>query len=60
MNLQPINQTKLFGLENYFNELVIYIKNKLPNKILLSGQKGIGKSTFAYHFINYVLSKNEN
>ena len=31
----------------------------LPNKILLSGQKGIGKSTLAYHFINYVLSKNE-
>ena len=33
--------------------------NKLPNKILLSGQKGLGKSTLAYHFINYVLSKNE-
>ena len=32
----------------------------MPNKILLNGQKGIGKSTLAYHFINFVLSKNEN
>jgi len=31
----------------------------LPNKILLSGEKGIGKSTLAYHLINFVLSKNE-
>ena len=35
-------------------------KNKLPNKILLSGKKSIGKSTLAYHFINYVFSKNED
>ena len=33
--------------------------DKLPNKFLFSGQKGIGKSTLAYHFINYVLSKDE-
>jgi DNA polymerase-3 subunit delta' len=26
----------------------------------LSGQKGIGKSTLAFHFINYVLTLNEN
>ena len=56
----PINQTKLFGLNNFLIELVdLFEKNKLPNKILLSGQKGLGKSTMAYHFINYVLSKNE-
>ena len=30
-----------------------------PNKLLFSGEKGIGKSTLAYHFINYVLTKNE-
>ena len=30
--------------------LLIYIKNKLPNKILLSGQKGIGKSTLCLSF----------
>lgn len=59
-NLKPANQTQLFGLENYFKELVLLEnRGKLPNKILLSGQKGLGKSTLSYHFINYVLSKNE-
>ncbi len=58
--VDPINRTKLFGLEKYFSELVrLYENNILPNKILLSGQKGIGKATLAYHFINYVLSKKE-
>lgn len=56
----PINQTKLFGLDKFISEMIhLYKKEKLPNKILLSGQKGLGKSTMAYHFINYVLSKNE-
>ena len=58
--VDPINRTKLFGLEKYFSELVrLYENDILPNKILLSGQKGIGKATLAYHFINYVLSKKE-
>ena len=60
MNQAPITQTELYGLKNEFNELVnLYLKKKLPNKILLSGQKGIGKCTLAYHLINYVLSKDE-
>ena len=60
-HMRPINQTKLFGLNKFINELIQLDKiNKLPNKILLSGQKGIGKSTLAYHFINYALSKNED
>ena len=60
MNLAPINQTKLFGHKEIFNELTnLFIKKKLPNKILLSGEKGIGKSTLAYHLINFVLSENE-
>ncbi len=60
MNLAPINQTKLFGHKEIFNELTnLFIKKKLPNKILLSGQKGIGKCTLAYHLINYFLSYNE-
>ncbi len=57
---EPQHQTKLFGLDRFFIELInLYKSNKLPNKILLSGPKGIGKSTMAYHFINYVLSKDE-
>ncbi len=60
MNLSPINQTKLYSLDNYLNDFVkLSNNNKLPSKILLSGLKGIGKSTLAYHLINYVLSKNE-
>tara|TARA_B100001057_G_scaffold500203_1_gene614059 strand:+ start:4417 stop:5349 length:933 start_codon:yes stop_codon:yes gene_type:complete len=60
-NLQSFNQTKLFGLNKFINELIrLDKKGILPNKILLSGQKGIGKATLAYHFINYALSKNEN
>ena len=50
----------MFGLDRFINEF-IYLENNnvLPNKILLSGYKGIGKSTLAYHLINYILSKNE-
>ena len=60
-NLEPINQIKLHGLDKYFNELIrLYKNNIFPNKLLLSGQKGLGKSTLAYHFINYVLTLNEN
>ena len=59
MNLEPSNQTNLFGLDKYFDSINLYNKNILPNKILLSGQKGSGKSTLAYHLINYILSKDE-
>ena len=38
----------------------LYKDNLLPNKILLTGQSGLGKSTFAYHFINYLLSIDED
>ena len=58
--VEPINQIELFGLDKYIKELAnLYKNDKLPNKILLSGQKGLGKSTLSYHFINYVLSQNE-
>ena len=51
---------KLYGYDNLFLEFDNLLNNNLlPNKILLSGTNGIGKYTFAVHFINYVLSKNE-
>ena len=60
MNLKPENQTKLYGLNNQLIEFIeLYHKERLPNKILLSGSKGIGKSTLSYHLINYVLSIGE-
>ena len=60
MNLDPKIQEKLFGFNNLFNHFVKLLENKkFPNKIMISGPKGIGKSTFAYHIINYIFSKNE-
>ena len=54
------NQLRLFGFDDYFNFFVkLYKKKELPNSILLSGPKGLGKSTFAYHIINCLLSKSE-
>ena len=60
MTLTPSNQTCLFEHENHLVQFTkLYLRDNLPNKILLSGEKGIGKCTLAYHFINYVLSSDE-
>ena len=60
MNLIPNNQTNLYGLGKNLEQFIsLYKRKNLPNKILLSGLKGIGKSTLAYHLINFVLSQNE-
>ena len=60
MNLYPNSQTNLYGLQD---NLLVFVKlfdqKRLPSKILLTGQKGIGKCTLAYHLINFVLSKDE-
>jgi len=58
--LDPKMQIELFGYEYYFQMFVeMFNKKKLPNTILLTGDKGMGKATFVYHFINYILSKEE-
>ena len=54
-----INQ--LVGHDNLFVHLInLYNRNILPNKILLSGEKGIGKFLFASHFVNFILSQDED
>lgn len=61
MKFEPLNQTYLLSHVNHFNELTnLYLKGKLPNKILLSGEKGIGKCTMAYHLVNFILSLDED
>ena len=61
MNLKPSENTKLYEMNNFFGEIItLYNEKKMPTKILLSGKKGIGKSTLAYHIINYILSKTED
>ena len=60
MNLEPSSQLNLYAISNYLLDLSkLYFNNKFPNKILLSGEKGIGKSTLAYHLINFILSEDE-
>ena len=60
MNLEPSENTSIYGYKYFFNEIIqLYNNRKMPNKILLSGKKGSGKSTFAYHLVNFFLSKDE-
>ena len=60
-DLLPIRQEKLFLYDQYFKLFTkLYKNNLLPNKILMTGQSGLGKSTFFYHFINSILSDKEN
>ena len=57
MHLKPSENLQLYGMDNFFNEIVkLYNEKKMPTKILLSGKKGLGKSTLAYHIINYIFS----
>ena len=50
----------LIGHNYLFQNLIeLYQKNVLPNRILLNGSKGIGKFLFSTHFVNHILSQNE-
>ena len=56
----PKNQLNLFGCDHYFKLFIkLFEKGKMPNSAILTGPKGSGKSTFAYHIINYLFSKKE-
>ena len=53
----PKNQLNLFGYKDYFNSFLKLHKNQsLPKTLLLSGPKGLGKSTFAilYSVVKYL------
>ena len=61
MNLKPSENRQLYGMNIFFDDIIkLYHKKKMPNKILLSGKKGLGKSTLAFHIINYILSNSED
>ena len=61
MKLKPSENTNLYGMNHFFNEIInLYNEKKMPTKILLSGKKGLGKCTLAYHIINYILSAGED
>ena len=60
MELKPFENTQLHGMNNFFNGLAkLHIEKKIAPTIMLSGKKGLGKATLAYHLINYILSENE-
>ena len=59
MNSNLLNE-ELTNFRSDFDLLVnLYINNKLPQALILSGEKGLGKLNFIYHFINFILSIND-
>ena len=39
--------------EDHLEELAIYLKDKLPKVLMLTGKKGIGKFTLVHHLLAY-------
>ena len=63
INIETLNkyQRFLYGHDVPFKKLSsLFEKKKLPNKIIFNGSDGVGKATFVYHLINYILSSKEN
>ncbi len=57
----PINSLQLIALNDYFSDFVkLHKKQKLPKVILLTGDKGIGKFTLAFHLVNYIFTLNSD
>jgi DNA polymerase-3 subunit delta' len=51
----------LYGYDDLFKNLTsLFEKQKLPNKIIFNGSDGVGKATFIYHLINFILSNKED
>ena len=64
LNFNPKKTTRLFGLENEFNFLKKMISSdKFPKTLMLTGNRGVGKSTMISHLMHYYFAKktyNEN
>ena len=64
LNFNPKKTTRLFGLENEFNFLKKMISSdKFPKTLMLTGNRGVGKSTMISHLMHYYFDKktyNEN
>ena len=60
----PKKSLSLYGLFDNFNFFKnLYLKNRLPKVLMLSGKKGIGKSTIINHLMFFIFDKknfNEN
>ena len=63
INIETFNkfQRFLYGHDDLFKNLTsLFDKQKLPNKIIFNGSDGVGKATFIYHLINFILSDKED
>ena len=50
---------KLIGNKELVDKLIYNFNSKtLSNSIILTGEKGIGKATLTFHFINKIYHKN--
>ena len=57
--LNPKNSLVLFELGNRLDFFInLYNLNKLPKVLMLTGEKGVGKSTIINHFMTYVYDRN--
>ncbi len=54
----PIKSTSLFGYSKYFDDLKkLYENKRFPKVTLLTGEKGCGKFTLAFHLINFFFTE---
>ena len=63
LNIESLNryQRFLYGHDDLFKNLTsLFEKKKLPRKIIFNGSDGVGKATFVYHLINFILSNKEH
>ena len=63
LNIESLNryQRFLYGHDDLFKNLTnLFEKKKLPKKIIFNGSDGVGKATFVYHLINFILSNKED
>ena len=59
--IKDLFNEELTSFRKNFNFFInLYDKGKLPQTLLFTGEKGIGKFNFSYHLINYILSKDED
>ena len=59
--IKDLFNEELTSLRKNFNFFIdLYNSRKLPQTLLFTGEKGIGKFNFSYHLINYILSKDED
>ena len=57
--LNPKNSLVLFELGKKLDFFInLYNLNKFPKVLMLTGQKGVGKSTLMNHFLTYVYDRN--